>query len=306
MKGGPDLSHGFHLKLLDPYKEQIELALEEFLPHAAEDPPRLHEAMRYSVLGGGKRIRAILCMLAAEVFRVPPERSAPVAACLELLHAYSLIHDDLPCMDDSALRRGRPTCHKIFGDAIAVLAGDALLTMTFEVLTVEGVRAGLSPTVLVEMVMKLAHAAGSRALIGGQTGDLEAEGKEIGLEALRSIHRRKTGALITASLELGALMGQPRTAELATVVRYGQLLGELFQVTDDILDVISDAETLGKPTAADSRHEKATFPRLLGLAGAREHADTLAREAKAQLRSLPERDTRLLEELALYLPRRER
>lgn len=306
MTSAPDLSQGFQLKLLDPYKERIELALEELLPHGGEDPERLHEAMRYSVLGGGKRIRAILCMLAAEAFRVPPERSAPVASSLEVLHAYSLIHDDLPCMDDSALRRGRPTCHKQFGEAVAVLAGDALLTMSFEILAVEGVKAGLSPTVLVEMIMKLAQAAGSRALIGGQTADLEAEGKEIGLEALKSIHRRKTGALITVSLELGALMGQPRTAELAALVRFGQLLGELFQVTDDILDVVSDAETLGKPTAADSRHEKATFPRLLGLAGAREHARSLAADARAALQALPERETRLLQELALYLPRRER
>ncbi|MDA0373282.1 MAG: polyprenyl synthetase family protein [Planctomycetota bacterium] len=253
------------------HRPAVEAELERLIPSAEVEPRALHAAMRHAMFPGGKRLRPVLALLAAEATGGDPRAALRPAAALELVHTYSLVHDDLPCMDDDALRRGRPTCHVAFGEANALLAGDALLTLAFEAVAEGGASA----------VKALAAAAGSLGMVGGQVGDLEAEGLggDLTLERLEWIHDRKTGALIVASLEVGVFAGGGDPAALDAIRSYGRTIGRAFQVADDILDVTGTAEALGKMPGQDAAHGKSTYPSLLGLDGAMAAADRLAAEA---------------------------
>lgn len=261
---------------LSERSQLVDAALDRLLPPAATAPVTLHEAMRYSLFAGGKRLRPVLCLAAAEACGGAPEAALPLAAAVECLHTYTLIHDDLPCMDDDDFRRGRPTCHKVYGEGIAVLAGDGLLTAAFEIL------AGAEPThrySTAAYVKELAVASGSRHLIGGQVLDLEGEGQPITADQLRFIHESKTAALLTASLRLGAMAANATDAQLEAVGRFGHALGLAFQIIDDILDVTQSSEKLGKSAGKDAAAQKATYPALFGLETSRTEAGRLTREA---------------------------
>ncbi|MDQ2694304.1 MAG: (2E,6E)-farnesyl diphosphate synthase [Pseudomonadota bacterium] len=263
--------------VVNGYRRRAEQALEQRLPAPDIHPARLHQAMRYGVLGGGKRVRPVLVYAGGAAVDVPLEHLDDPACAVEFIHAYSLIHDDLPAMDDDDLRRGRPTCHKAFDEATAILAGDALQALAFQVLAQEPERA---PPVRLKLVDTLARAAGSRGMVGGQAIDLAAVGRDLNQAELENMHIHKTGALIRASVLLGAL-SQPAIAAdaLERLDHYAKCIGLAFQIRDDILDVIGDTRTLGKTQGADRAHNKPTYPALLGLEGARAHAKTLVEEA---------------------------
>ncbi|MCC6784645.1 MAG: polyprenyl synthetase family protein [Planctomycetes bacterium] len=253
---------------------RVEAELDALLPGEEVAPTALHRAMRHSMFPGGKRLRPLCALVAAEVSGGDPERALHSAAALELVHTYSLVHDDLPCMDDDALRRGRPTCHVAFGEATALLAGDALLTLAFEAVADGGADA----------VRALARAAGCRGMVGGQVGDLAAEARAgaIALDELQWIHDHKTGALLIASFEVGLFAGAGRREALEELRRYGAALGRAFQVVDDILDVTSSAAELGKAAGKDAARGKATYPGIVGLEQSQRIAAALANEAAAR------------------------
>jgi geranylgeranyl diphosphate synthase type II len=289
-------------------RRRIDDALLRYLPATGGDdsgcPSRLAEAMRYSVTAGGKRLRPVLCLIAAEACGGEPARAAalPAACALEFIHTYSLIHDDLPAMDDDDLRRGRPTCHKAFDEATAVLAGDGLLTLAFEVLARE-----LKPAAAASAcVLALAEAAGPAGMVGGQMADLLAEGRDDGTpEALEAIHRRKTGALLRASLRMGAITGGADVEEIEALDAYGRAVGLAFQIVDDLLDVQGDEAKLGKRVGKDSGLGKWTYPGLLGVGPSRQRARQLADEAVAALAPFGPRGDRL-KAVALDLLERDR
>ncbi len=265
------------------YQSRVESAMERWLPNADTIPTRLHEAMRYAVLGGGKRVRPLLIYATGETLGIAPERLDPAAAAIEMIHAYSLIHDDLPAMDDDDLRRGRPTCHRAFDEATAILAGDALQALALEVLACDPA-IGVTPTQRAEMLTILARASGSRGMAGGQAIDLEAERTTQSLADLEAMHALKTGALMSAGILLALQTGGDRPeAERSALTRFGKAIGLAFQVRDDILDVEGATEVLGKPQGSDARHEKSTFPALLGLDGAKSRVAELKAEALAAL-----------------------
>jgi len=250
---------------------------------------RLGEAMRYSLSAGGKRVRPVLCLLAAEAVGGAADAALPGALALELVHTYSLVHDDLPAMDDDDLRRGKPTCHIAFGEAHAILAGDGLLTEAFRILAAEG---DIPPERRARALEALAAAAGWRGMVGGQALDLEGEaltreGRSYDLAHLQTIHRLKTGALLRASLELGGILGGGSEAQLEVLKEAGAALGLAFQIQDDILDATSDASTLGKRAGKDSGKGKITYPALLGLDGARKALQEATERAVCRLQSLP-------------------
>jgi len=280
----------------------VEAYLERVLPPVGGHVPRLAEAMRYSALGGGKRLRPALAFAAAEGCGSNCEPALPVAAAVEMIHTYSLIHDDLPAMDDDDFRRGRPTSHKVFGEALAILAGDALLTQAFEVLA--GATA-VAPGRRVEIVRELAAAGGAVGLVGGQVADLEGEGRELTLPELEYIHARKTGALILASVRGGALAGGGDTAQLAALSEYARRVGLCFQIVDDLLDVEGNPAATGKGTGRDTTHRKATFPAIFGVEASRQRAAELVDEALAALAAFgPEAEP--LRALARFVGRRDR
>ncbi|HUK53075.1 MAG TPA: farnesyl diphosphate synthase [Candidatus Binatia bacterium] len=271
-------------------RAQVDAALESLLPPATAPPAKIHEAMRYSVFAGGKRIRPILCLESARVFTATVGPVLPVACALEFIHTYSLIHDDLPALDNDDLRRGRATCHKQFGEAMAILAGDALLTRAFEVLA----RAELPAESRAAVVREISTAAGTvDGMVGGQVADLEAEGKPIEAPMLEYIHRSKTAALIRAAVVSGAIAGGAGDADVALLRRYGEHVGLLFQVVDDILDVEESSATLGKTAGKDQSQKKATYPALYGLEKSREVARGLYRQAGSALEAFGERAARL-------------
>jgi farnesyl diphosphate synthase len=273
-------------------QQRSETVLDALLPPAAVAPRRLHEAMRYAVLGGGKRVRPLLAYAAGEVCEAPLERVDRAAACVELIHAYSLVHDDLPCMDDDVLRRGRPTCHVAFDEATAMLVGDALQSLAFQVLAEP--RLVPHAATQVEMVHLLAVAAGSRGMAGGQAIDLASTGEKLSLPELENMHIHKTGALIRAAILLGARTGEPlAAAELSRLDHFAKCAGLAFQVVDDVLDAEADTGTLGKTAGKDAEQNKATYVSTLGLAPARAFAEELRSQALASLSGLARPATRL-------------
>lgn len=254
----------------------VDAAMDAFLPAADELPVSIHKAMRYCVFAGGKRLRPVLCIAAAEACGGRREDVFPAACAVELMHTYSLVHDDLPCMDDDDLRRGRATCHKVYGEGMAVLCGDALLTEAFAVVAKSK---GNSRHSVGDLVAELAQAGGSRKLIGGQVLDLEGEGEKLSKEELVMIHEAKTAALLVTSLRLGAMSANAGSEELEALTAYGYSLGLAFQVIDDILDVTQSTEDLGKTAGKDEAVQKATYPSVLGLEGARKEAERLTGSA---------------------------
>ncbi len=263
-------------------QQWIDEALDRLLPSEERSPAVIHRAMRYSVMAGGKRIRPLLCLEAARTLRDETTGIEYPACALEMVHTYSLIHDDLPALDNDDLRRGRPTCHKVFGEAMAILAGDALLTLAFELLS--GVP-GAAAEQRAMLVRELAVAGGTQGgMIGGQVLDLEGEGRTPTAELLEGIHRAKTGALLRASIRMGAILAEASDAELDALSRFGEHLGLAFQIVDDILDVEQSSEALGKTAGKDAAQQKITFPAVYGLMASREMAAThrrLGREALA-------------------------
>lgn len=264
---------------------RVEEALEQILPAATLAPARLHEAMRYAVLGGGKRVRPLLAFAAGEVARARPQRVASAAAAVELIHAYSLVHDDLPCMDDDTLRRGKPTCHIAYDEATAILVGDSLQALAFQVLSDPGVAPDSERQL--EMLHTLAMAAGSRGMAGGQAIDLQSTGGELSLPELEFMHVHKTGALIRASVLIGAACGTGADREaVSRLDRFAKFSGLAFQVVDDLLDVQVDTATLGKTAGKDAAQNKPTYVSLLGVGRARELAEDLRTEAVQALEPL--------------------
>lgn len=264
-------------------QKKIDCALDRFLPRESAKPPTIHKAMRYSLFAGGKRLRPILCLAAAEACGGERAPALPLACAMECIHTYSLIHDDLPSMDNDDLRRGRPTCHKVFGDGIAVLAGDALLTIAFEIAATAQLPRRYD---LKQIVSEIAVAAGSRKLIAGQVADLEAEGQPITRAGLRSIHDNKTAAMLIASVRLGAMSANATAKQLGAMSAFGAALGLAFQVIDDILDVTQTSEKLGKSAGKDVAAQKATYPAVIGLEKSRREAQRLTREAHEALAGL--------------------
>ena len=280
--------------------ELVDAALQRFLPEENAPPPSIHRAMRYSVFAGGKRVRPILCMEAARIFSSDVTAALHPACAIEFIHTYSLIHDDLPALDDDDLRRGKPTCHKKFGVAIAILAGDALLTLAFETLGKAPVDAELRAA----MVTEVAASAGTvNGMVGGQVADLEAEGKNVGPEMLEYIHKAKTAALIRASITAGAICAGATQKDVARLRHFGETIGWAFQVTDDILDVEESSTALGKTAGKDIAQQKATYPAVFGLERSHEIATELSSNAIADLAVYGERATRL-REIAEFLVRR--
>ena len=250
----------------------VNAALEKFLPEEDILPENLHKAMKYSVMAGGKRIRPVLMMAACETVGGEVDRVVPVACSMEMIHTYSLIHDDLPAMDDDDFRRGKPTCHKVFGEAIAILAGDALLTQAFVLLSAPETCALLPHGAIRRIIHIIASKAGSFGMVGGQAVDIESEGKQIDFPTLEYIHTHKTGGLILASVQAGALAGGADDEAFAHLTRYGEAVGLAFQVADDILDLVGDQGLMGKTLGVDETRGKATYPSFFGLDAARERA----------------------------------
>lgn len=273
---------------------RMEAALAQHLPHPHHQPRRLHEAMRYAALGGGKRVRPLLAFAAGELTAAAPERLEVVACAVEMIHVYSLVHDDMPCMDNDSLRRGRPTCHIEYDDATALLVGDSLQTRAFECLAHPGLTD--DPARQLEMVRLLAHASGSQGMAGGQAIDLAAVGQALEQPELEYMHALKTGALIRAAVWLGALCGEPlRPTEQDALDRFAKRAGLLFQVVDDILDCTASTTTLGKTAGKDEAADKPTYVSLLGLQAARDYAEALRQDALGALQPFGERARRLVE-----------
>jgi geranylgeranyl diphosphate synthase type II len=276
---------------------EVDAALDAWLPPAKRAPATIHKAMRYAVFAGGKRLRPVLCLAAAEACGGDPARALPAACAVEVMHTYSLVHDDLPCMDDDDLRRGRPTCHKVFGEGMAVLCGDALLTEAFALVAWMPATARYSAA---DHVRELAAAGGSLRLIGGQVMDLEGEGRQLTKAQLVKIHQAKTAALLTTSLRLGAMGANATPAKLEALSTFGQALGLAFQVIDDILDVTQSSAQLGKTAGKDAKAQKVTYPAILGLEKSRKEAAALTGKALAALAPLGTKAARL-RQIAEYL-----
>jgi geranylgeranyl diphosphate synthase, type II len=291
-------------------QERLRLAIDDALARYVQFddgcPTHLAEAIRYSLLAPGKRLRPQLVLMSAEACGGSIDAALPAACAVEMVHAYSLVHDDLPAMDDDDLRRGRPTCHKVFGEAVAILAGDALLARAFELLATEI----QPPSLAARCCAVLGHAAGAAALVGGQAADLQraespVNAGEADLPALESIHRRKTGALFVAALHLGAIVARANAEQEAALIAYGTKVGLAFQITDDLLDVSGNQTAVGKRVAKDAGHGKLTFPALLGADESRRRAKTLVDAACAMIEVFGPR-ARPLQALAQFVSSRER
>ncbi len=295
-------------QLQQDYAAQVESALERFLPETMQEYSPVVEAMRYSLLGGGKRIRAILVLEFARLAGISAELAMPFACGIEMVHAYSLIHDDLPCMDNDDFRRGKPSCHRQFSEATALLAGDGLLNHSFTAITRFADKKALGAERVLSALGILAEAAGYEGMIGGQVLDLAGEGKPLTWEQLSQIYRLKTGALIQAACEIGWALGNKEEALRTEVRRYANSLGLCFQIIDDILDEMGDPALLGKPTGSDLQQHKSTYVTLFGLEAAKKQAEQLTGTALDALERLSDggrRDVRFLRELTLQLLHRE-
>ena len=266
----------------------VDKALDHWLPGESLLPLSLHQAMRYSVFAGGKRLRPILMIAASEAVGGCAQQVMHAACAMEMIHTYSLVHDDLPAMDDDDFRRGRPTNHKVYGEATAVLAGDALLTEAFRLLADAEANRSVPPATALRVIELIARYAGSQGMVGGQVVDMESEGKEIDFPTLEYIHTHKTGGLILASVQVGALLGGGDEEQFAALTRFGGAAGLAFQIADDILDVVGDQTELGKDIGSDQARGKATYPALLGIAEARQRADELCDIAVGALAPLGE------------------
>ena len=289
---------------LDARIRNVDTALDRWLPTTLDSTPRLAEAMRYAVFPGGKRLRPMLVLLSCEACGGSDDAAMPAACAVELVHCYSLVHDDLPAMDDDDLRRGRPTCHKVFGEAIAILTGDALLTIAFEIVAKYSPRAEF----VAASCRELALAAGSAGMVGGQVDDLAAEvdsaEREPSIETIQSIHARKTGALLRASVRLGGFAADASSEELAALDGYGSRIGLAFQIADDLLDVCGEEAATGKRVGKDRGRGKLTFPGVVGAERSRELSRDLIRDAIARLDPLGPRAERL-RELARFIVERD-
>lgn len=282
-------------------QKRIDETLNRWVPAESQHPHSIHKAMRYSLFAGGKRIRPILCMAAAEAVSEEPSGVAGPACTLELIHTYSLIHDDLPALDNDDLRRGRPTCHKVFGEAMAILAGDALLTLAFQVLS----RIETTADRKVQIIDELATASGTvNGMIGGQVADIEGEGKAPDAELLESIHRAKTGALLRASLRMGAIYAGAGSGQFEALSSFGEHVGLAFQIVDDLLDVEQSSETLGKTAGKDAQQQKITFPAVYGIERSRQMAEEERLAAHRAVDPLGPRASRLRELADLIVQRK--
>lgn len=281
------------------HQVRIEDVLDEVLPHTESNPQKLHSAMRYSVMGGGKRVRALLCYAAAELCKTNEALTDAAAAAVELIHAYSLVHDDMPCMDNDDLRRGKPSCHKQYDDATALLVGDALQTLAFEVLSTPELCANANQQI--SMLNLLARASGTSGMAGGQAIDLDSVGKTLDREALETMHQLKTGALIQAAAMMGAAGGN--ITQINAVQAYAENIGLAFQVIDDILDTEADTATLGKTAGKDADRSKPTYVSILGLQAAKDFADLLFKQALQVLEPFGI-EARRLRELATFITQR--
>ena len=280
----------------------VNRALDRYLPSASTRPSTIHQAMRYSLFAGGKRMRPALCLAASAACGGKDADAMPLACAVECIHTYSLVHDDLPAMDDDDYRRGKPTSHKVYGEGIAVLAGDALLTQAFEI----AARARGWPRYSHQkLILELARAAGSLQLIAGQVADLEGEGKKLSAAQLRYIHERKTSALLCCSVRMGGMSANCSPPQLRALTRFGYNVGLAFQVIDDILDVTQTSEKLGKTAGKDTKSKKATYPAIVGLKKSRKIAEQLTNRAFAALKPFGKKAA-ALEALAEYLLKRDR
>ncbi len=276
----------------DHYRERVDARLTQILAAAKDAPQRLRDAMEYSVLGAGKRIRPLLVYATGELFELDEALLDPIAAAVELVHAYSLVHDDLPSMDDDDLRRGRPTTHRAFDEATAILAGDALQALAFDVVSNDR-QLGKHPEAQVRILARLAEAIGPSGMAGGQALDIEAEGAAVDEHALEDIHRRKTGELIRASIMMPGELAETSAEDLERLDDFGRDIGLVFQIRDDLLEVEQDTATLGKSAVSDRQNEKSTYPSLLGTQGAQERAGELYDRAMENLESLGHRSAGL-------------
>jgi geranylgeranyl diphosphate synthase type II len=296
-------AHSFDFqKYLTAHTAAVDKALGKLLPPASAKPPTIHKAMRYSIFAGGKRIRPALCLAAAEACGGSPEAAMPLACAVECIHTYSLIHDDLPAMDDDDFRRGKPTNHKVFGEGVAILAGDALLTEAF---AIAASRKPGGRYTAGEIVLEVAEAAGSRQLIAGQVADLEGEGKKTSATQLKYIHERKTSALLRCSTRLGGMSADCSPEQLRALSAFGYNVGLAFQIIDDILDVTQTTEQLGKTAGKDTAAQKATYPSIVGMKKSRAIAATLTNRAFAALKIFNGK-AEGLNALADYLLKRDR
>jgi geranylgeranyl diphosphate synthase type II len=283
-------------KYLDDCAQAVEKTLDEILPKESDYPQTIHKIMRYSTFAGGKRIRPALVMAANEACgqTFANKNTCLAGAAIEMLHTFSLIHDDLPCMDDDDLRRGRPTAHKVFGEGVAVLGGDALAIFAYEVLSRIGD---------IKIVEEISRALGTGGMIGGQIIDIESEGKKVDLQTVEYIHKGKTAALLRSSIVIGALIAKADDKKIAALSEYGNAVGLAFQVVDDILDLTSTAEQLGKKPGSDLQNQKATYPSLVGLEKSKEYAKELTQRAKNAIAGFGEK-AKTLNEIADYLESR--
>lgn len=288
---------------LSKRKAIIDKTLDKLVPSAKMFPTSIHEAMRYSLFAGGKRVRPILAIAAAEALGARASGLLPLAGSLELIHTYSLIHDDLPAMDDDDFRRGRPTCHKVYGEAVAILAGDGLLNMAFEVLSDPRRAKAVPADRLIAIIKEISTASGVLGMVGGQVVDMESEGREIDFPTLEYIHTHKTGALIRAAVRVGALYAKASERRLRALTRYGELAGLAFQIVDDILDITGKREEIGKDIGSDLKKGKRTFPSFYGLEESRLRASEVADKAIYALRDF-DRKADPLRELAKYIVKR--
>ncbi|MGE5807906.1 MAG: polyprenyl synthetase family protein [Nitrospirota bacterium] len=281
-------------------KELVDKTLEKLVPPADAFPASVHEAMRYSLFAGGKRVRPILALAAAEALGAKTAEFVPVACALELIHTYSLIHDDLPAMDNDDYRRGMATCHKVYGEAVAILAGDGLLTLAFEVLSDPRRLKTVPPARLIAIIKEVSTASGVNGMVGGQVVDMESEGREVDFPTLEYIHTHKTGALIRASVRTGALYAKAGKRHFTALTHYGELIGLAFQIADDILDITGKREETGKDVGSDIKKGKKTFPAFYGLDESRRRAAEVADKAVASLQGFG-RKADPLRELAKYI-----
>lgn len=281
-------------------RELVDRKLDAILKPSTKSITSLEESIRYSVMSGGKRLRPILLIASYEAFGGRDQDVLSIACALEMIHTYSLIHDDLPCMDDDSLRRGVPTNHNVYGEAVAILAGDALLTDAFSLIIKEGLQSGLRPKVLVDVMADISKAAGSSGMIKGQAVDLALEGvEEVSLEQVEMMHSLKTGALIEVAVTTGAKLGGANEKELKKLSTYANSLGLAFQIVDDILD-IEGGKAIGKEVGADARNKKTTYPDLVGLKKSKKKAEDLTKKALKSLKDFDQRSTPL-KEIAIYL-----